>query len=70
MISAMVPIAIPPNATPEIILMALCDFLDTKYRRAINNGRFISAKVRKMEDKGGSVSYLGKLKLAVNTSPF
>ena len=46
-IKTIVPIAIPPNATPEIMLIALCDFLDTRYRRAINRERVISGKSTK-----------------------
>lgn len=44
-IRAIVPMAIPPNATPEIILIALCDFLDTRYLLAMKKGRFIVTKV-------------------------
>lgn len=34
----------PITEMVEMILMALCDFLETKYRFAINNGKFTDNK--------------------------
>ncbi len=41
------PAAIPATDIQEIILMALCDFLEIKYLHAMKNETFISTKVVK-----------------------
>jgi hypothetical protein len=44
-IKAIVPIAIPEAEMAEIILMALCDFFENKYLRAILNEKDSSFNV-------------------------
>lgn len=39
-ISAIVPIQMPPIDTAEIMLMALCDFLEIRYRLAMKRDKF------------------------------
>jgi hypothetical protein len=45
MISARVPTVIPATEIPEMILIILKDFLDTRYLLAIYNGSFKDRRV-------------------------
>ena len=40
----MVPVMIPNTEIAEIILIIFCFFFETRYRRAINSGKFKTAK--------------------------